>query len=210
MQLCCGLRREISIHAPARGATWRYGRELGTPAKFQSTLPHGERLGDHGGHIKLGRFQSTLPHGERLLSEGAGRTRGNISIHAPARGATRPAVPEPSDLKNFNPRSRTGSDAKESGYIIRSYNFNPRSRTGSDVAPLEWVKQHASDFNPRSRTGSDLIFRGSKGIMWIFQSTLPHGERPAYQRAYYEANKISIHAPARGATAAATVLLQGT
>jgi len=58
---------EISIHAPARGATL-HTRGMGVTPRdiFQSTLPHGERRGD----------------GATLF-----RQR-EISIHAPARGAT--------------------------------------------------------------------------------------------------------------------------
>ena len=77
----------ISIHAPAWGAT----SVLFLPPpflQFQSTLPRGER--PH--HAKQGfpswLFQSTLPRGERpgaLLGLGAAL---DISIHAPAWGAT--------------------------------------------------------------------------------------------------------------------------
>ena len=57
---------------------------------------------------------------------------GNISIHAPTRGAT-------------------GTD-KLCHKI--SYYFNPRSHEGSDQIPL--LKRHLSkDFNPRSHEGSD-------------------------------------------------------
>ena len=76
----------VSIHAPARGATlpsappWREGG-------FQSMLPHGERpnMAMACSHSPL--FQSTLPHGERH--------KYNSDI---------------GDNMSFNPRSRTGSD----------------------------------------------------------------------------------------------------
>ncbi len=54
--------------------------------------------------------------------------------------------------------------------------FNPRSRTGSDmpIAPLiRWVHR----FNPRSRTGSDEGLGRDAAGEYLFQSTLPHGER---------------------------------
>ena len=56
-------------------------------------------------------------------------------------------------------------------------NFNPRSREGSDhnISPVLFCISH---FNPRSREGSDLTGRYSR---------LPY-------------RKISIHAPAKGAT----------
>ena len=56
------------------------------------------------------------------------------------------------------------------------------------------------DFNPRSREGSD----GEKGVIftarYVFQSTLPRGERRELDASELESMTISIHAPARGAT----------
>ena len=56
--------------------------------------------------------------------------------------------------------------------------FNPRSRTGSDAYEVSWVFP-VDGFNPRSRTGSDQTKTES------FWCTIA----------------VSIHAPARGATA---------
>ena len=55
---------DVSIHAPTWGATqqWNYHQDQ---AKFQSTLPHGERLLATILLLLLFLFQSTLPHGER-------------------------------------------------------------------------------------------------------------------------------------------------
>ena len=76
---------------------------------------------------------------------------GKISIHAPAKGATKRNIAvEPVEL-HFNPRSREGSDYRLENW---KQNFNPRSREGSDKKPFKssWVQRH---FNPRSREGSD-------------------------------------------------------
>ncbi len=54
----------VSIHAPARGATADLKHHQ-LQQKFQSTLPHGERLTIHRGTLAHPLFQSTLPHGER-------------------------------------------------------------------------------------------------------------------------------------------------
>ena len=56
-----------------------------------------------------------------------------ISIHAPARGATKPTLLGESKDNNFNPRSREGSDASDIDYNVLIIDFNPRSREGSDV-----------------------------------------------------------------------------
>ena len=80
--------RPISIHAPARGATHRDRRDQ-RELLFQSTLPQGERHRTM--DIKVGflLFQSTLPQGERPYSRYPFQALLHISIHAPARGATR-------------------------------------------------------------------------------------------------------------------------
>ena len=89
--LICSLENldEISIHAPARGAT-RIFQPVFHSIRFQSTLPRGERL-------DLSR---------KFLSPST------ISIHAPARGATSSFYKLRPSCRNFNPRSREGSDAR--------------------------------------------------------------------------------------------------
>ena len=77
--------------------------------------------------------------------------------------------------------------------------FNPRSRMGSDDA--EGANQEKSHhFNPRSRMGSDHPHDVFQYVSSIFQSTLPHGERPLISINHAVPRFISIHAPAWGAT----------
>ena len=59
----------------------------------------------------------------------------------------------------------------------------------------------AKDFNPRSREGSDVYIAFQDQTLNKFQSTLPRGERLYDIEQYADAPAISIHAPARGATA---------
>ena len=56
----------------------------------------------------------------------------DISIHAPARGATVLFVYFVNRQMNFNPRSREGSDDFWNHEYCAGANFNPRSREGSD------------------------------------------------------------------------------
>ena len=106
------------------------------------------------------------------------RIRSEISIHAPARGATAAEFPDAEAVWNFNPRSREGSDAEA-----------PHIKTA------QW-----KDFNPRSREGSDLLPSREIGYIKRFQSTLPRGERLNTSIEVTLSVAISIHAPARGAT----------
>ena len=122
---------QISIHAPARGATPPTRRGC-SGRKFQSTLPRGER-------------QGTQKTSSLYLS---------ISIHAPARGATDFSRSFRTFGLYFNPRSREGSDQPPSLSQSAISNFNPRSREGSDGCSVVFLR-HPSYFNPRSREGSD-------------------------------------------------------
>ena len=109
----------------------------------------------------------------------------DISIHAPARGATQCGKTCLPHLFYFNPRSRKGSDSDLICTIPAFCYFNPRSRKGSDFSGSRLPGKH-NHFNPRSRKGSDQQ-----------HSPLP-----------ISTYCISIHAPARGATAKATILLR--
>ena len=57
------------------------------------------------------------------------------------------------------------------------------------------------DFNPRSHEGSDRPYSRFASPAHRFQSTLPRGERPKCPALSKLPSGISIHAPARGATA---------
>ena len=57
-------------------------------------------------------------------------------------------------MRNFNPRSREGSDAGKSARLTKRVYFNPRSREGSDQTGMTTIVA-VTNFNPRSREGSD-------------------------------------------------------
>ena len=194
-----------SIHAPAREATMA----TITPARpaiwFQSTPPHGRR--HHGKHhvtrlcesfnprlrtggapfllsaflllssfnprlrtggdasrasscMRSQLFQSTPPHGRRRCFQWRSRLRLRVSIHASAREATISRLHTFPHRAGFNPRLRTGGDL-----------------TAAVVAHVLVVSIHAS---AREATLCPLS-------RWpcpsAFQSTPPHGRRPACLRA---------------------------
>ena len=187
----------VSIHAPAGGATITIFK-VTLRTMFQSTLPRGERQRKWKSPNERKMFQSTLPRGERRSGRRLvyrlclcfnPRSRGgsdldmtkeialeDVSIHAPAGGAT--SIPEGprSSRTCFNPRSRGGSDvvrrsgvggssvsihapaggatAQSSAWPRMKMCFNPRSRGGSDN-PSEKMAAGYFCFNPRSRGGSD-------------------------------------------------------
>ncbi len=166
-------------------------------------------------------FQSTLPRGERRshtknICEGR-----EISIHAPTRGATCQCPFICTDGENFNPRSREGSDNyKRINMYLPPISIHAPARGATALmpylSPAPGISIHApargatraesqvaggnKDFNPRSREGSDLGQTTAFPPPPRFQSTLPRGERPQPPCRSIPTPRISIHAPARGAT----------
>ena len=121
-----------------------------------------------------------------------------ISIHAPARGATRSeaVIRAPQRFQSTLPQGERP--------FIRppervSRNFNPRSRKGSDGGYGD-LYLWSDNFNPRSRKGSDSVEVFPNLQRGLFQSTLPQGERRGCMTTFQFDFGISIHAPARGAT----------
>ena len=122
----------VSIRAPARGATDAM-RGIGASFQFQSAPPHG------------GRHRHGQP-------------------------------PRVRDC--FNPRPRTGGDPSAPARAGPWWRFNPRPRTGGDDR-RETCATLPSSFNPRPRTGGDTISCCRATSRVLFQSAPPHGGRLA-------------------------------
>ncbi len=175
---------DISIHAPARGATYCHRQDM--PIELISI--HAPARG------------ATKP----VVRVSALRI---ISIHAPARGATSLIPPfccscfifqstHPRGVRQhrrcnyckfcyyFNPRTREGCDLLPPPRYAHRVDFNPRTREGCDETRCQGLGP-ADYFNPRTREGCDFI--DTAFLLFMFH--------------------ISIHAPARGATAPAVQLL---
>ena len=103
--------------------------------------------------------------------------RRKISIHAPAWGATLLHIVHGLKPKNFNPRSRMGSDNTRQQKQAGTLGFQSTLPHGERLVVLDEDINPQKDFNPRSRMGSDFL-----------RLFLMPG------------NRISIHAPAWGAT----------
>ncbi len=170
----------VSIHAPAWGATTDTVRGA-KPWEFQSTPPHGGRRAfqlalpghtrfqstpPHGGRLSMfllkfipTAFQSTPPHGGRQNLDQQVSSLFQVSIHAPAWGATYEALCQKKRLASFNPRPRMGGDSKMGVSGTTTTGFNPRPRMGGDK---NMIMEH-------------------EGVL-LFQSTPPHGGRLASER----------------------------
>ena len=121
----------VSIHAPAWGATYSI-YSVDVQALFQSTPPHGGRLG----HVSL---KHTCPA---------------VSIHAPAWGATGYAAFNASN-DGFNPRPRMGGDAGRY-YFLSFFNVSIHAPAWGATTPSPWCLSRPGCFNPRPRMGGDF------------------------------------------------------
>ena len=108
--------------------------------------------------------------------------RSPISIHAPARGATCYFYfSSPFSVISIHAPAR-GATQKQSSKAKSMENFNPRSREGSDSDRPVRYRCTERDFNPRSREGSDINSDCVLSSSLLFQSTLPRGERRGISR----------------------------
>ena len=143
---------------------------------FQSTRPRGARPSHSIQARRAMAFQSTRPRGARQDPIPISLKSGFVSIHAPAWGATaRIVLILPLGI-SFNPRARVGRDRLWRGGLSICFCFNPRARVGRDTTKGT-ANSITDSFNPRARVGRD-------------------GGRPVC----FTALRVSIHAPAWGAT----------
>ena len=116
------------------------------------TSPHGERPAPSSCIRPASPFQFTLPHGERQPAREKREMIFDVSIHAPAWGATRAALP---------PYPNQGVSIHAPAW-------------GATSPPVEPpVPRRCAAW----RGGSDLATRGATARGRGFQFTLPHGER---------------------------------
>ncbi len=120
-------------------------------------------------------FQSTRPRGARRIS------RGNTSLSG-----------------CFNPRAREGRDASDRHLTPKEKRFNPRAREGRDPSGSK-PPVGMGCFNPRAREGRDASQVISEVGHQRFNPRAREG-RDAIHKAVWRGIKVSIHAPARGAT----------
>ena len=104
--------------------------------------------------------------------------------------------------RNFNPRARMGRDTSRTPIRASPSSFNPRARVGRDSLWTSLSQSFAS-FNPRARVGRDQI---SSRIILTRSSFNPRARvgRDGPARRRLSVHRVSIHAPAWGATSGST------
>ena len=215
---------QVSIHAPARGATLR-DAQMETMRSFQFTRPRGARLRFGFNRANRGLVSihapargATATHGKTYGRRGfnsrarEGRDTARklyylfcgVSIHAPARGATGVSMRGWIVPCGFNSRAREGRDAPCLPFDKGIFRFNSRAREGRDTVHQEHPAYHWSFQFTRPR-GARPIMAGMGEDCDEFQFTRPRGARLLASVDWLRDVRVSIHAPARGATTYAEV-----
>ena len=122
-------------------------------------------------------FQSTPPRGGRPSFSILPLSNADVSIHAPARGATGLKISQRKSGNGFNPRPRAGGDLRSTLPAATVLSFNPRPRAGGDYLSLSWAMMPSIKFQSTPPRGGRRIrivaIVGSRP----FQSTPPRGGR---------------------------------
>ena len=151
------------------------GLSVSAEVVFQSTHPRGVRHGTAESTGEPSTFQSTHPRGvrRRPLGHWAGI---DVFQSTHPRGVRRAGRCRRRRAGSFNPRTREGCDSKSMIVPSLVRGFNPRTREGCDTY-LRRLADTWHSFNPRTREGCDYL-----ALLQV------------------DAEVVSIHAPARGAT----------
>ena len=219
--VCCRLCDEVSIHAPAWGATRNADSRTQRHQSFNPRTRVGcddlcgkgdtDRTGFNprtrvgcdtyysGRMVAIIEFQSTHPRGVRHTFYSDLRQKYIVSIHAPAWGATMWGRTLAVRSMRFNPRTRVGCDAVLTHETASLDSFNPRTRVGCDVsiAVAGIMRTMFQSTHPR---GVRQLVRQPVRLPAQFQSTHPRGVRHILRRQTQMPYNVSIHAPAWGAT----------
>ena len=144
----------VSIHAPARGATWPRGRRTASGSRFQSTPPHGGRPARLTGWSGPGRFQSTPPHGGRRWTRKHDNRLAQFQSTPPHGGRPRPVAP-----------------------LFEEILFQSTPPHGGRLN-CEWARPGQLDVSIHAPArGATGIRRRTATLLQLFQSTPPHGGR---------------------------------
>ena len=186
----------VSIHAPARGATGVEVEPMLIFRRFNSRAREGRDAGAPPAPAPAARFNSRAREGrdERLHTDASGAV---VSIHAPARGATRRRSCG-SWPWSFNSRAREGRDRGGCWTRTSTIGFNSRAREGRAGRTGRTCPPRGC-FNSRAREGRDGSCPWKTSRKKCFNSRAREG-RDLRLRADHLQRLVSIHAPARGAT----------
>ena len=189
----------VSIHAPARGATFLPRSAYSTPSGFNPRTRTGCDSAARCSRWFAASFNPRTRTGCDLIPFALCRDNNFVSIHAPARGATRVVVGlRVHVLVSIHAPARGATSQSPTRSRLRCC-FNPRTRTGCDSA-LPFCPLPMLCFNPRTRTGCDVLRYSLSATSYGFNPRTRTGCDPVLGDEIQALDGVSIHAPARGAT----------
>ena len=211
---------DVSIHAPAKGATRQKQLCASMYPMFQSTPPRRGRPKLLRQRLKFVQFQSTPPRRGRQSAacrslirccfnprprEGGDTTRRRMFLSGwfqstpPRRGRPDGRVKWERHILFQSTPPRRGRPGLIHNIVGGCHGFNPRPREGGDATSLCFASLTCC-FNPRPREGGDLAPKQHPERLLVFQSTPPRRGRQVHHKHYRFRGRVSIHAPAKGAT----------
>ena len=194
----------IPIHAPAWGATCSSTASTCLRWTFQSTRPRGARRRMWALSMPTPCFNPRARVGRDRLRARHRRSSGGFNPRARVgRDSARPQTS--TSVCSFNPRARVGRDKSAPPGGCTAACFNPRARVGRDQSRRNGLPVYVR-FNPRARVGRDPPSHPPCPCRRRFQSTRPRGARRLSGLGQGTRAHVSIHAPAWGATDAASGL----
>ena len=167
----------VSIHAPARGATVAGVVASGNPKKFQSTPPRGGRRHTDTRCTCAAMFQSTPPRGGRRREDEELFDFMDVSIHAPARGATLFQTQLPPRQPCFNPRPREGGDTHGRAWHMPGSAVSIHAPARGATSNCRFCSSNSSRFQSTPPRGGRHSPRKVRHRCRRFQSTPPRGGR---------------------------------
>ena len=148
---------------------------------------------------QLLEFQSAPPRGGRRCRRARLPGHVQVSIRAPAWGATMVRIC-PHEAREVSIRAPAWGATRAAALAnARALGFNPRPRVGGDVTRLPSIVS-GTGFNPRPRVGGDLPATVPSQLPSWFQSAPPRGGRHLVLGPPHPESSVSIRAPAWGAT----------
>ena len=166
---------------------------------FQSTPPHGGAThpATKADHQEMVSIHAPARGGDDTPL--CAQERPSVSIHAPARGGDPGDQDVPGSVRVSIHAPARGGDG-QSGHCWHGWEvFQSTPPHGGRLrCPLLDCTIHC--FNPRPRTGGRRTGWPIIVPTTTFQSTPPHGGATRVRPAHVHRQRVSIHAPARGAT----------
>ena len=205
---------------PRVGGDPSWSNGLGPHCLFRSAPPRGGRRLLKREWQRNRQFRSAPPRGGRRGQPAALRPGEEVSIRAPAWGATLAGSPRLHGKRGFDPRPRVGGDAGDGALQSAPHGFDPRPRVGGDSRLVEvrhdvpvsirapaWgaTRDHQhrhpqnTRFDPRPRVGGDLAAAVMAARGEVSIRAPAWGATLARFDGAHE-DGVSIRAPAWGAT----------